>query len=173
MRVNAADGQGQRIVRLMKNLNQFHGLEITHVGMLTKDDAAESKLKNKKDLDELKLKFKSDGLPISSWFSGYPESQFMQDNEIDMLHQSQIIQDNEIEVLQSLQPPISLKSLFLQNYAGVSLPSWFRQQNIPSVFQLYGSCTFCAALLHLLEAPLTFPFVPALAALEHSHPLVS
>ncbi|KAM3299400.1 hypothetical protein ACQJBY_040741 [Aegilops geniculata] len=144
MRVNAADGQGQRIVRLMKNLNQFHGLEITHVGMLTKDDAAESKLKNKKDLDELKLIFESDGLPISPRFLGYPESQYMQDNEIDMLHQSQIIQDNEIEVLQSLQPPISLKSLFLQNYAGVSLPSWFRPQNIPSL----ESLTFrdCAGL---------------------------
>ncbi|XP_073365522.1 putative disease resistance protein RGA1 isoform X2 [Aegilops tauschii subsp. strangulata] len=144
MRVNAADGQGQRIVRLMKNLNQFHGLEITHVGMLTKDDAVESKLKNKKDLDELKLIFESDGLPISPRFLGYPESQYMQDNEIDMLHQSQIIQDNEIEVLQSLQPPISLKSLFLQNYAGVSLPSWFRPQNIP----ILESLTFrdCAGL---------------------------
>ncbi|XP_037482637.1 putative disease resistance protein RGA1 [Triticum dicoccoides] len=144
MRVNAADGQGQRIARLMKNLNQIHGLEITHVGMLTKDDAVESKLKNKKDLDELKLKFESDGLPISPRFLGYPESQSMQDNEIDMLHQSQIIQDKEIDVLQSLQPPISLKSLFLQNYAGVSLPSWFRPQNLPSLESL--TFTDCVGL---------------------------
>ncbi|XBI97261.1 hypothetical protein VPH35_033435 [Triticum aestivum] len=144
MTVNAAEGQGQRIVRLMKNLNQFRGLEITHVGMLTKDDAAESKLKNKKDLGELKLIFESDGLPISPRFLGYPESQFMQDNEIDMLHQSQIIQDNEIDVLQSLQPPISLKSLFLQNYAGVSLPSWFRPQNLPSLESL--TFTDCVGL---------------------------
>ncbi|KAM3299401.1 hypothetical protein ACQJBY_040742 [Aegilops geniculata] len=45
------------------------------------------------------------------------------------------------EVLEVLQPPISLKSLFLQNYGGSSLPSWFQQQNLPSLESLtFESC---------------------------------
>ncbi|VAH55143.1 unnamed protein product [Triticum turgidum subsp. durum] len=34
-----------------------------------------------------------------------------------------------IEVLEGLQPPTSLKGLFVENYLGVSLPSWFQPQN--------------------------------------------
>uniref|UniRef100_N1QS43 Uncharacterized protein n=1 Tax=Aegilops tauschii TaxID=37682 RepID=N1QS43_AEGTA len=71
---------------------QFRGhLEVANVGILSKDDAAEAELKNKKDLDQLTLKV-------------HPR-------------RPQTIQDNELELLHILQPPITLKSLFLQNYA--------------------------------------------------------
>lgn len=71
---------------------QFRGhLEVANVGTLSKDDAAEAELKNKKDLDQLTLKV-------------HPR-------------RPQTIQDNELELLHILQPPITLKSLFLQNYA--------------------------------------------------------
>jgi hypothetical protein len=102
-------GQG---IRLMKNLNQFRGhLEIAYGVLPSKDQAAEAELKNKKYLDELTLNMDS------LCFEGSPESNIIQNTE----------------VLQVLQPPISLKSLFLQNYAGVSLPSWFQPQNLPSL----------------------------------------
>ncbi|XP_037475039.1 putative disease resistance RPP13-like protein 1 [Triticum dicoccoides] len=39
------------------------------------------------------------------------------------------------------QPPIGLKSLFLKNYGGSSLPSWFQPQNLPSLASLgFESC---------------------------------
>ncbi|EMS59032.1 Disease resistance protein RGA2 [Triticum urartu] len=96
--LDSVNGHGQG-VRLIKNLNQFRGqLEIDNVGILSKDLAAEAELKNKKYLYELKLKMQSPGI------LGFPESQIIQNKE----------------VLQVLQPPISLKSLFLQNYASAS-----------------------------------------------------
>uniref|UniRef100_M8BWX0 Disease resistance protein RGA2 n=1 Tax=Aegilops tauschii TaxID=37682 RepID=M8BWX0_AEGTA len=56
---------------------------------------------------------------------------------VDMLRPgSQTIQHNVIAALEVLQPPISLKSLFLKNYAGVSFPSWFQPQNLPSLNSL-------------------------------------
>ncbi|XP_037480240.1 putative disease resistance protein RGA4 isoform X2 [Triticum dicoccoides] len=98
-------------VGLMKNLNQFHGhLEVSNFGFLSKDHAAEAELKNKKDLDQLTLRVHSE--------------------------RPQTIRDNEIELLQNMQPPISLKYIFLQNYAGVSLPSWFQPRNLPDLKSL-------------------------------------
>ncbi|KAF7083403.1 hypothetical protein CFC21_087201 [Triticum aestivum] len=107
--------EGKRI-SLIKKLNQFRGhLKIANGGMLSKDQAAEAELKNKKYLDELTLNMNS--------------------------QRSQTIQENVIEVLEVLQPPISLKSLLLQNYAGVSLPSWLLPQNLPSLKSLtFAGC---------------------------------
>ncbi|KQJ94411.1 hypothetical protein BRADI_3g10370v3 [Brachypodium distachyon] len=92
---NAAEGeQGIRLIRLLKNLNQYCGhLVIRNIGMLSKDQAAEAELKNKKCLDELTLDW-------SCWASRSS-------------HYYQISQHNEIEVLQVLRPPISLKHLSL------------------------------------------------------------
>jgi hypothetical protein len=100
-RIDAAEQvQG---VTLMKNLNQFRGdLEISNVDMLSKDHAAEAGLKDKKYLYNLALE----------WSGGIGESEIMQ--------------HNAVEVLQVLQPPMSLRSLLLKNYSGVSLPSWFQ-----------------------------------------------
>uniref|UniRef100_M8BUW4 Disease resistance protein RGA2 n=1 Tax=Aegilops tauschii TaxID=37682 RepID=M8BUW4_AEGTA len=107
--------EGKRI-SLIKKLNQFRGhLKIANGGLLSKDQAAEAELKNKKYLDELTLNMNS--------------------------QRSQTIQENVIEVLEVLQPPISLKSLLLQNYAGVSLPSWLLPQNLPSLKSLtFAGC---------------------------------
>ncbi|VAH55131.1 unnamed protein product [Triticum turgidum subsp. durum] len=109
-------GQG---IRLMKNLNQFHGnLTINVVGDLSKEYAAESELKNKKYLEVLALLMRSSR-------EGSPESQIIQNKE----------------VLEVLQPPISLKSLYLDGHDGASLPSWFQPQNLPSLkFLGFGSC---------------------------------
>ncbi|XP_044318725.1 putative disease resistance protein RGA3 [Triticum aestivum] len=124
--LDSANQQG-KVIRLMKNLNQFRGdLEITNVHMLSKENAAEAVLKNKKYLDELILNMhtgRGEGRGFSS-----PESR--------------IIQNNELEVAQLLQPPISLKSLSFLNYECVSLPTWFFQpQNLPSLKSLtFGDC---------------------------------
>ena len=54
---------------------QFLGhLEVANVGILSKDDAAEAELKNKKDLNQLTLKV-------------HPQRpQTIQDNELELLH---------------------------------------------------------------------------------------
>ncbi|XP_048557818.1 disease resistance protein RGA2-like [Triticum urartu] len=44
--------------------------------------------------------------------------------------------NNDIEVLEDLQPPTSLKHLYVRKYVGVSLPSWFQPQNLPSLQSL-------------------------------------
>uniref|UniRef100_A0A8R7PMM6 Uncharacterized protein n=2 Tax=Triticum urartu TaxID=4572 RepID=A0A8R7PMM6_TRIUA len=44
--------------------------------------------------------------------------------------------NNDIEVLEGLQPPTSLKHLYVRKYVGVSLPSWFQPQNLPSLQSL-------------------------------------
>ncbi|XP_020185733.3 putative disease resistance RPP13-like protein 1 [Aegilops tauschii subsp. strangulata] len=109
-----------RKITLMKNLNQFRGhLELIDVHLLSKDHAAELNLKNKKYLDELKLNMREDRP------TGFPES----DIEFD-------IDNNDVEVLEVLQPPISLKSLFLQNYDDSWLPSWFQPHNLPRLTSL-------------------------------------
>ncbi|KAF7012640.1 hypothetical protein CFC21_026809 [Triticum aestivum] len=124
-----------KVIRLMKNLNQFRGdLEITNVHMLSKENAAEAVLKNKKYLDELILNM-----------------------------QSRIIQNNELEVAQLLQPPISLKSLSFLNYECVSLPTWFFQpQNLPSFVSLtditIDGCENISSLEHFLHPD----YVPAI-----------
>lgn len=112
-RLDPDDGQGQGI-RLIKNLKQFRGqLEIAHVGMLSKDDAAEAELKNKKYIDKLTLNVR-DAVGLSGVY----------------------VHDKEMEVLEVLQPPTNLKFLILLNYAGVSLPSWFQPQNLPGLKSL-------------------------------------
>lgn len=89
----------------MKNLNHFRGdLKISNCQMLSKDQAAELKLKNKKYLYGLQLE----------WMNPCEEH-------------------NDTEVLEVLQPPISLMTLHIQHYPGVFLPSWFQPQNMPSL----------------------------------------
>jgi hypothetical protein len=139
-------------VTLMKNLNQFRGdLEISNVDMLSKDHAAEAGLKNKKYLYNLALE----------WSGG--------------IRESEIMQHNAVEVLQVLQPPMSLRSLLLKNYSGVSLPSWFQAQMInlndippvindsigifPSLTDLTISrCEYLSSLQHFLHPD----YVPAI-----------
>uniref|UniRef100_A0ACD5TB88 Uncharacterized protein n=1 Tax=Avena sativa TaxID=4498 RepID=A0ACD5TB88_AVESA len=104
-RIDAAEQL--EVVTLLKNLNQFRGdLEISNVGMLSKDHAAEAGLKNKKYLYKLTLE----------WSGG--------------LSESHIMQHSAIEVLQVLQPPTTLRYLLLKNYPGVSLPRWFQAHMI-------------------------------------------
>lgn len=113
---NAAVWQEQEII-LLKNLNQVRGhLCISNVGMLSKENAAEAELKNKKYLDELTLDW-------SCWASTSS-------------HGYQISQNNAVEVLQVLRPPSCLKYLSLRNYPGVSLPSWFQPENLTSLVTL-------------------------------------
>ncbi|XBI60820.1 hypothetical protein VPH35_041698 [Triticum aestivum] len=101
-------------IRSIKNLNQIHGyLVINNLGILSKDHAAEAELKNKKYLDRLIL--------IMRVALGFPEF---------------YIHNNDLEVLEVMQPPISLKSLLLSNYVGVSLPRWFEPHNLPSLKSL-------------------------------------
>ncbi|XP_037403652.1 disease resistance protein RGA2-like [Triticum dicoccoides] len=118
MTIDSAKELGQGI-RLMKNLNQFHGkLTIENVGNLSKEYAAESELKNKKYLEVLSLRMRS-------LMEGSPKSEIIQNKE----------------VLEALQPPTSLKSLYLADYDGASLPSWFQPQNLPSLkFLSFGRC---------------------------------
>uniref|UniRef100_A0ACD5Z8J3 Uncharacterized protein n=1 Tax=Avena sativa TaxID=4498 RepID=A0ACD5Z8J3_AVESA len=146
--IDSAAEQAQG-VKLMKNLNQFRGhLEISNVGMLSKDHAAAADLKNKKFLDRLSLAW-------SPPFSPKPQ-------------ESPMMQNNAIEVLQVLQPPASLKSLLLLNYPGVSLPSWFQPHNInlnerPAV--LDNSNDSIGTFLSLTD--LTFSRCQNLSSLEH------
>ncbi|CAM0948029.1 unnamed protein product [Alopecurus aequalis] len=121
-------------IKFMKNLDQFRGhLEISNVHMLCKDDATGAKLKNKKDLSKLTL----------NWSD------------------SQVMQHNAIEVLQALQPPISLRSLLLSNYPGVSVPSWFpasiqlQMWSFPDLQELkISSCRFLTSIGASTSLPL-------------------
>uniref|UniRef100_A0ACD5YTU1 Uncharacterized protein n=1 Tax=Avena sativa TaxID=4498 RepID=A0ACD5YTU1_AVESA len=113
--MHLAPSNWSEVIRLIKNLNQFRShLSITHVRLLSKDQAAELELENKKYLDGLNLDMR----------------------EHDYICFPRYCINKEIEVLEGLQPPISLKSLFLKNYIGVSLPSWFLPQNLPSLKSL-------------------------------------
>ncbi|XP_044318726.1 late blight resistance protein R1-A-like [Triticum aestivum] len=135
MHLNSKDGQEQGF-RLIKNLNQFRGnLVISNVGMLSKDHAAEVELKNKKYLDNLKL---------NMWD--------MQATQYALGFHKFNSHDKEIkEVLEVLEPPIKLKSLSLDNYDGVSLPSWFQPQNLPAL----KSLTFAVCVrLESISCPL-------------------
>ncbi|XP_037480243.1 putative disease resistance protein At3g14460 [Triticum dicoccoides] len=135
MHLNSKDGQEQGF-RLIKNLNQFRGnLVISNVGMLSKDHAAEVELKNKKYLDNLKL---------NMWD--------MQATQDALGFHKFNSHDKEIkEVLEVLEPPIKLKSLSLDNYDGVSLPSWFQPQNLPAL----KSLTFAVCVrLESISSPL-------------------
>jgi hypothetical protein len=91
---------------LIKNINQLGALLIYNIcKTITKEHAAEAQLHNKKYLEKLSLEWSLIWNP----------------------------KDNDIEVLRFLQPPTCLKSLFLRGYPGVSLPSWFQPQNLPSL----------------------------------------
>lgn len=93
----------------MKNVNQIcGGVTINNLGAISKDIAAESAIKNKKNLDRLNLK----------WYSVRSQDH------------------NDIEVLQVLIPPTSLKCLTLYGYLGQSLPNWFHPHNLPSLKSL-------------------------------------
>uniref|UniRef100_A0A8R7PME9 NB-ARC domain-containing protein n=1 Tax=Triticum urartu TaxID=4572 RepID=A0A8R7PME9_TRIUA len=111
--IDAANEEGQEI-RSIKNLNQIREhLVINNLGILSKDHAAEAKLKDKKCLDWLTLNMRV-ALRSAEFY----------------------IHNNDTEVLEGLQPPISLKRLYVENYVGVSLPSWFQPQNLPSLTSL-------------------------------------
>ncbi|KAF7004940.1 hypothetical protein CFC21_020103 [Triticum aestivum] len=117
--LDSANKEGQGI-RLIKNLNQIRGyLVINNLAALSKDQAAEAELKNKKYLDRLTLNMHS------PWGFGMLPTIL-----------SASCQAKNKEVLEVLQPPISLKSLLLQNYGDSSLPSWFQPPNLPSLESL-------------------------------------
>ncbi|KAF7019705.1 hypothetical protein CFC21_032859 [Triticum aestivum] len=124
-----------RVIRLMKNLNQFHGkLTINNVWVLSKEYAAESELKNKKYLEELSLR-------MGSSMPGTLEYRIIQNKQ----------------VLEVLQPPISVKSLYLEDYGSASLPSWFLPHNLPSLKLL---TYVCCVRLGSISSPSTSASVP-------------
>ncbi|XP_047051552.1 putative disease resistance protein RGA1 [Lolium rigidum] len=92
--------------RFIKNINQLRELWIYNISKpISKEEASEAQLHNKKYLEKLILKW-----PL------------LRDPE-----------DIDIEVLRFLQPPTCLKSLFLLGYPGVSLPCWFQPQTLQSL----------------------------------------
>lgn len=91
---------------MIKNINQLGELVIYNIGKtISKEDAAEAQLQNKKYLEKLNLEWSLLRNP----------------------------EDNDIEVLRFLQLLPCLKSLLLHCYPGVSLHSWFPPQNLPSL----------------------------------------
>uniref|UniRef100_A0A8R7PLH8 R13L1/DRL21-like LRR repeat region domain-containing protein n=1 Tax=Triticum urartu TaxID=4572 RepID=A0A8R7PLH8_TRIUA len=111
--IDAANQRAQGI-RSIKHLNQIREYLVIHnLCILSKDQAAEAELKNKKCLDRLILNMRV----------AFRSADFY-------------IHNNDTEVLEGLQPPTSLKGLYVKNYVGVSLPSWFQPQNLPSLTSL-------------------------------------
>ncbi|KAF7069308.1 hypothetical protein CFC21_074960 [Triticum aestivum] len=108
---SAEQGPGYRFI---KNIKQLRGhLEISNVGKLSKYHSAEAQLKNKEYLDKLTLLWGDQSLGDR----------------------------NDIEVLPDLQPPASLKSLVLEDYRGVSLPTWFQPESLPGLTSVsFVSC---------------------------------
>ncbi|XP_037482638.1 putative disease resistance protein RGA4 [Triticum dicoccoides] len=130
--LNSEDGQRHGF-GLLKNLNQFRGhLVIYNIGIISKHHAVEVELKNKKYLDKLKL---------NMWD--------MHDTHDALGFHNFNVRDTEIkEVLEVLQPPITLKYLSLENYAGISLPSWFQPQNLPNLKSLnFAACVGIESIL--------------------------
>jgi len=100
----ASNNQGLGF-RLIKNINQLGELVIYNIRKpISKEQAAEAQLQNKKCLEKLNLEW-----PL--WLKPG---------------------DNDIEVLRFLQPPACLKSLLLHAYPGASFPGWFKPQNSSS-----------------------------------------
>ncbi|XBI60828.1 hypothetical protein VPH35_041705 [Triticum aestivum] len=132
MHLNSEDGQRHGF-GLLKNLNQFRGhLVMYNIGILSKHHAAEVELKNKKYLDKLKL---------NMWD--------MHDTHDALGFHNFNVRDTEIkEVLEVLQPPITLKYLSLENYAGIPLPGWFQPQNLPNLKSLnFAACVGIESIL--------------------------
>ncbi|KAF7044966.1 hypothetical protein CFC21_054122 [Triticum aestivum] len=114
-KVQASDEQGLGC-RFIKNMKQLRGhLEIRNVDKLRKDHLAEAELKNKGYLDKLTLE----------WSACASQSG---DNE------------NGIEVLR--HPGV--KSLVLEEYPGVSLPSWFQPESLSGLTS--ASFSWCREL---------------------------
>ncbi|KAK1626174.1 hypothetical protein QYE76_000489 [Lolium multiflorum] len=109
LELDAAHGRGPGI-RVIKIMNQLCELRIHNLGAISKEEAAEAKLKNKKCLHTLHLDWSSSRTPIPN-HSG-------------------------TEVFEVLQPATSLKHLLISGYPGVSLPSWFQPQNFPRLATL-------------------------------------
>ncbi|KAM3280130.1 hypothetical protein ACQJBY_047116 [Aegilops geniculata] len=123
----ASDEQGLGC-RFIKNMNQLRGhLVISNIQELRKDHSAEAELKNKEYLDKLTLAWeKFDLLPhFTSSFHHLPAWSSLVSKSGD--------NENGIEVLRHLQPPAGVKSLVLEYYPGVSLPSWFQPQCLPGL----------------------------------------
>ncbi|XBJ19365.1 hypothetical protein VPH35_010350 [Triticum aestivum] len=93
------DATNQIQMEIFKNLNQFdEHINIWNLGSLSKDHAAEFKLKDEKHLRRLKLQWCWQYLTVKC----------------------------ETKVLQVLQPPSGLESLLLKDCPDVSLPNWFQ-----------------------------------------------
>ncbi|KAF7076250.1 hypothetical protein CFC21_080934 [Triticum aestivum] len=94
--------------RFIKNVKQLRGhLVINNVYKLSKYHSADANLKNKDCFDKVTLQW-------GKWSTKFSD-------------------ENKIEVLADLQPPASTKSLVLEGYPGVSRPSWFEPQSLPSL----------------------------------------
>ncbi|CAM0901625.1 unnamed protein product [Alopecurus aequalis] len=138
--LDAANGHGPGI-RLIKNMNQFGELRIYNLGAISKDEAAEAKLKNKKFLHTLELDFSSSTLSLPK--------------------------HNMTEMFEVLQPPTtSLEHLFISGYLGISLPTWFRPHNFLrlatlSIVNCGGLETFSRVSqnINLNETPDSYDFV--------------
>ncbi|KAF7044968.1 hypothetical protein CFC21_054124 [Triticum aestivum] len=86
----------------INNMKHLRGhLAISDVNKLSKDHLEEAELKNKEYLDKLTLQW-------HSWFGN----------------------EYEIAVFRDLQPPTNVKSLVLDFYPGVSIPSWFHPRSL-------------------------------------------
>ncbi|XP_037408761.1 uncharacterized protein LOC119270807 [Triticum dicoccoides] len=107
--IDLADWQGLGL-GLIKNVSDVKGLRLRNLGKMSKNQAAEVELKNKQRLNSLELSW--------GWY------------------QREKRDNDDRQVLQALEPPTGLMSLHLQGYGGVSLPSWFGPQNLPSLASL-------------------------------------
>ncbi|XP_039787162.1 putative disease resistance protein RGA3, partial [Panicum virgatum] len=88
----------------IENFNERpNDLTIFNLGAISKDGAAEAKLKKKEYLNSLTLRWSCLRCP----------------------------EHNEPEVLQALQPPTSIKSVRIVGYPGEYLPSWFCGCDLP------------------------------------------
>uniref|UniRef100_M8BPR1 R13L1/DRL21-like LRR repeat region domain-containing protein n=1 Tax=Aegilops tauschii TaxID=37682 RepID=M8BPR1_AEGTA len=106
--IDAAEDKFGLGCRFIKNVKQLRGhLVINNVYKLSKYHSADANLKNKDCFDKVTLQW-------GKWSTKFSE-------------------ENKIEVLADLQPPASTKSLVLEGYPGVSRPSWFEPQSLPSL----------------------------------------
>ncbi|CAM0942665.1 unnamed protein product [Alopecurus aequalis] len=114
LELDAANGYGGGI-GWIKNLNQFSELRIHNLGAISKDEAAEAKLKNKKYLHTLHL----------DWIGRTPCYPSVTEAAAKLKPNGTNVKHNDTDVFEVMQPPTtSLEHLFISDYRGVSLPSW-------------------------------------------------
>lgn len=133
--LDAANDEEGLGFRLIKNMKQFHGhLVISNIHKLSKNHLAEAELWNKAYLDKLTLEWGN----LTEANKEYLARQ-SGDNE------------NGREVLRHLQPPAGAKSLVLDHYRGVSLPSWFEPQSLSA---LTSASFLCCRGLEIPTVPI-------------------